>query len=394
MQVVKLITKFVRNLVLYGSPMPLFFKDTPEPPKPVDPYVQAQAQTGLNLNTALTNAALQRVNQYTPYGSMTYNVQNTPSQFNEQGFNSAMDNFNRGLSERAPTREEFTTAGVPQVSSNIDFTDQGRQLFDQQNRINTEMGNVSESLAARAGEAVGQPFSFDNLPALRSQIDRSGLQAVNLPSKDYSQERTQAIDSVFNDQRSRLDPMFEQDTRALETQLANQGIARGSEAWNSSIDGLDKRKNDAYRGALAQALTTGGAEQSRLAGLDGLQFGQQMALRGSQEAEQLTDLELNNIGRQRGMEEQIFLRDRPLNELNAFRSGVQLQGPNFSGPAIPQGTGPANIGAAFGQQYEGQLANYNAQIAENNALTNGLFSLGAAAFGGPMAGLFGFGKKG
>ena len=377
-----------------------FLKPKPKQPIPVDPYVQAQAQTGINRDAALTNASLSRINQYTPYGSMTYKVGTSTPSFNESGFNAAQSNFSQGLSSRAPTREEFTTAGVPEVSSHIDFTPEGRQQFDQQNRISTAMGNTSEQLAGRAQEAVGQPFNFDNAPALRSSINRSDMQSVAFDPKDYGQERQQVIDSVFNDQASRLDPRFEQQQRGLETQLANQGITRGSEAWQSSMDGLGRDKNDAYRGALAQALQQGGGEQSRLAGMDLQNLSARMGIRQNQNNEAITDLQLNNDGRTRSIEEQTFLRDRPMNELNSFRTGVHLQGPQFSGPAIPQGVGPASIGGAFQQQYDGQMARYNAQVSENNALTNGLFSMGAAAMGMPggmsgmgggMGGLFKFG---
>lgn len=330
-----------------------FFKSTPSAPKPVDPYVQAGAQTQLNTDAALTSAALQRINQYTPYGSMTYKVDNTPDQFNQAGYEAALANYKAGTSDHNPTQAEFTTRGVPNVSSNIDFTPQGQQLFDQQNRINTVMGDTAEGLAGRARDSVGQGY------------DTSGLSKTSFDPAAFAGQRQQVIDSVYKDQTARLDPRFQREQQALETQLANQGIARGTEAWDQAMGLQGTTKNDAYRGALAQALQMGGQEQSRL-------FSDQMT------------------GNQRNLETQSFLRNAPLNELNAYRSGVQLQGPQFSGPVTPGGVGAANIGGAFNQQYQGQLNEYNSKVAGNNAMTSGLFSLGSTLLGMPkFSGLFG-----
>jgi hypothetical protein len=378
----------------FGSPTVLFFKDQPDVPKPVDPYVQAAAQTGLNKSTALFNAGLGRVNQYTPYGSMTYDVRDGKKTFDETGFNAAQSNFEQGLSSAAPVRDAFMTEGAPSVESRIDFTPEGRQMFDQQNRVSSQLGQTSETLAGKASAAVAKDFNFDRAPSLQTGIDKSGLQDVSYQRGDYAPQRQQVIDGLYGDATARLDPRFAREQKGLETQLTNQGITRDSEAWKGAADQFSANKNDAYRGALASALAAGGQEQSRLAGLDSQDLQNRVGLRSNQVQERTQDLGLNNLGRQRSIEEQTFLRDRPMNELNSFRSGVQLQGPNFSGPVIPQGTGAANIGNGFAQQYQGQMAGYNAEVAGNNALTNGLFSLGSAAMGMPsFGGLFGLGKK-
>jgi hypothetical protein len=83
--------------------------------------------------------------------------------------------------------------------------------------------------------------------------------------------------------------------------------------------------------------------------------------------------------RQSALQEQAYLRNEPLNTLNAVRSGAQVQGPSFVNSAQQATTaGPDMLGAAQ-MGYNAQLAASNAQNAANNQMTSGLFSLGGAA---------------
>jgi hypothetical protein len=52
--------------------------------------------------------------------------------------------------------------------------------------------------------------------------------------------------------------------------------------------------------------------------------------------------------------------------------------PGYSGTSSPTSQ-PANIGQYMNNQYQSQLAGYNAQQQTNNQMMNGLFSLGSAA---------------
>jgi hypothetical protein len=83
--------------------------------------------------------------------------------------------------------------------------------------------------------------------------------------------------------------------------------------------------------------------------------------------------------RQQGLQEQAYLRNEPLNTLNAVRTGSQVQGPTFVNPAMQANTAGADILGATQMGYNAQLGASNAQNAANNAMTQGLFSLGGAA---------------
>jgi hypothetical protein len=93
---------------------------------------------------------------------------------------------------------------------------------------------------------------------------------------------------------------------------------------------------------------------------------------------QFTAADLANRARQQGFGELSYMRNEPLNTLNAVRSGAQVTGPNFVNPAQQAVTqGPDYLSATMGN-YQNQLANFNAQQAAQANLNSGLFGLGGA----------------
>jgi hypothetical protein len=166
--------------------------------------------------------------------------------------------------------------------------------------------------------------------------------------------------------------------------MAAQGIPVGSEAYNRQADQMARDKTDAYNDANYRAIQAGGAEQSRLFGLDLSQgqfhnqaqdqqytqnagdatFHNQTAQTGfqnnvaatgfnnqagAQEFNQnLTNANLNNAARQQQIQEATYLRNLPLNDIAALLgTGGGVQGPQFSsvsqvGVAAPDYMGQVN----------------------------------------------------
>jgi hypothetical protein len=79
-------------------------------------------------------------------------------------------------------------------------------------------------------------------------------------ANDFSEDRKRVEDALY----ARLNPQLERDRAALEQRLANQGLTPGGEAWNKAYDAYTRQANDARLGVIRE----GGAEQSRLFGLD------------------------------------------------------------------------------------------------------------------------------
>jgi hypothetical protein len=135
----------------------------------------------------------------------------------------------------------------------------------------------------------------------------------------------------------------------------------------------------------ANTLQTFGAN----AGAQGQEFGQGLAAsqQGFQQNQQAQAF--NQQLRDQQLREQLMLRQLPLNELNALRTGAQVNLPNnpaqYGSPQLPS----QDILGAAQKTYQGQLAGYNADQASSNSLMGGLFGLAGSALGGPMGGMLG-----
>jgi len=265
-------------------------KSASAPPPP--DYAGAARETAAgNLEAARANIAANRVNQYTPYGSLEYEV-------------SGEDKF-----------------GNPMWKATQSLAPAQQQLLDYQNKASLGLGELT-------GKGLGYVSNMLETPFDVSQLPSTGFN----PSQTYQEAYMQ-----------RLAPQLQQGRDKLQQDLANRGIDIGSEAYDRAMMQQAQRENDLLLGATTQ----------------GFGIGQQ--------------------ARQQGLQEQAYLRNEPLNTLNAVRTGAQVQGPNFVNPAMQANTAGADILGATQMGYNAQLAASNAQNAANNAMTQGLFSLGGAA---------------
>lgn len=77
----------------------------------------------------------------------------------------------------------------------------------------------------------------------------------------------------------------------------------------------------------------------------------------------------------------------PLNEVSALLSGSQVQSPQAYQPGAAT-VAPTDVLGAYNQQYQGQLAQWQAENQANNAGLGGLFGL-AGTLGGAAIRRFG-----
>lgn len=135
--------------------------------------------------------------------------------------------------------------------------------------------------------------------------------------------------------RKRMDPMFDERWQRQEQDLANKGISMGSDAYGRARTSFDQSRNDAYNQLLLS-------------------------------------------GRAQGVQEMLAARNQPINETTALMSGSQVSQPSFVGN--PQ-TGVANTDVAgiYNNNYNQQMAAYNAEQSQGNAMMGGLFGMGASA---------------
>lgn len=295
-------------------------KSSPSPPPAPDPKETAAAQGVANEATARVTAKMNRVDQVTPYGNLTYE-------------------------DLGDDRWRATQTLSP---------DEQAQLA-QSNQAIATYGRAANAQLLQAEQTLSQRFN----PEI---VDRSGDIQRTLDFGQFGNPSA-TRDSVEAALNARLQPQQDRDRAALETRLANQGITMGSEAWRSGMDDYSRALTDQRLAVTAQ----GRGEQESLynmalgaANLNNSAVGQQSNLDTSRLAQLLA------------------VRNQPINEASALLSGGQINMPQFTN--VPQvGVGQTDYLGAVGQQQAGQNAAYQGQVSTQNANTAGMAGVGAAA---------------
>lgn len=164
-------------------------------------------------------------------------------------------------------------------------------------------------------------------------------QATTNMNKPFSMNSANDVaDKAYGTLTSRLDPTWEHRSAQQETQLKNQGLVPGGEAYDNAMRDFNLSKNDAYQQANLAAIQT---------------------------MPQTLQMEQT-------------LRDQPLNEMNALKSGSPVNMPQFQPTQYNQGAQGPNTLAATGQQGQWQQAMYNSGVQQQNANRQGMMGLGAA----------------
>jgi hypothetical protein len=317
-------------------------------PKAPDPYQTAAAQTQANRQTAVDQAQLNRVSQVGPLGSMTYS--STPT-FNQQGWDAANQQYQTaltawnsqptqrtqhgtnqagqpiysspkriGTAPVAPNRKDFEM--LPNYTATTTLPEPAQNALNSQMQMDESLSNLAKNRVDAISQALTQPYDFMPLP----NTDREAITSAMM---------------------SRMEPQFARDEQSMRQQLNNQGITETSnpEAWGREMERLNQSKND-YRN---QAYLSSGQEALR-------------------------DMQTSLAGRQ----QQISERMLPANEVGQLLNMSQVQLPNYGG--VPQvGMGDVPVGQYMNNAYQGQIANYNAGVGQQNAMLGMLGTIGAAA---------------
>ena len=153
---------------------------------------------------------------------------------------------------------------------------------------------------------------------------------------DLSNDATEARLTELG--RRRLDPILAEREAALETKLTNQGVMPGTEAWTRAMRDNSQAANDAH-----------------------------------------TQLLLG--GRGQAVQEALTQRNQPINEITALLSGSQVHQPSFVG--TPQSSvAPVDYTGLVNNNYNAQMAAYNAELQKQGAMYGALGSIAGSALGG------------
>lgn len=161
----------------------------------------------------------------------------------------------------------------------------------------------------------------------------------------------QAIDSMYHQQTALLDPQYQEQQRALQSQLANQGVVQGSQAYNQAMDSYARQRDYAYGNARDSSINQGNSLANQL-------FNQNLS------------------AHQTGMQDLSTQQNQYLTDANGLSNTVKT--PSFQ--ATPA---PTNYLGAAALQGQGNLNQYNAATGNANSFSNGLFNLGGAVMSNP-----------
>jgi hypothetical protein len=263
----------------------------PSMPNAPDYKGAAEATAEGNLKAAQAAAAANRVSQHTTYGNLDYTQTGTDS------------------------------SGNPMWTATQTLSPEQQQIYNQQTGLSQGMLGAAQKGMGALNESMANPT-----------IDLSQLPSYGIdPGQSYSDAMMQ-----------QMNPQLERQQSQLNTQLANQGIPIGSEAYKSA----QQDQSDAANRARLQAITGGMGV--------GLQANQQ------------------------AFGQQLQNKQLPVNLINALRGGSQVQGPNYINAPQQATTPGVDFTGAAQQQGQFDMNQYNQQMASKNAMTSGLMGLGGA----------------
>lgn len=356
-------------------------------PRAPDPMRTAAAQTGTNVSTAVANAFLNNVNQVTPYGSLNYN---------------ATGNYNW---TDPSTNQSYN---IPTFTATQSLTPAGQRLQDATMATQQNMADTASTASGRLNSLMGSPVDLSNAPAagatptmqtvgaarpMQTSIAGAG-NITRTYGTDFSNDRQRVESAIMDRAASGLD----NDRKALEQRLADQGITIGSPAYQSAMDDYGRQVND----MRTSAILAGGQEQSRMVGLEAQRAAFQNAAQGQQWTQNAQQAQfgntanqqnfqnslsqagfnndarsqqfgLQNTARNQYLNETYANRNQSLNEILGLMNGSQVQNPNFVNTG-QNNIATTDVAGITQQNFNNQMARYGNQM----SLFNNILGAGAS----------------
>ncbi len=395
-------------------------------PKTPDPYKVAGAQTKSNIETAQTQTELNRFNQETPFGTVSWaqdpdNPNKYTSSVNyDPQTQRIIDTTKSGIEGLTGNAYQVLGQPLPWMPGTKDIDNYLPTIKDSLKGVSSlvdpsltaagEANNYMRGAIANANQAIATPFNFNSAPAM-PVADEATRQAI--------------ANALYGQSASRLDPKYNQASSNLESKLAAQGITVGSEAHNREVDNLARDRNDAYQTAMnASQLSSldamnnlfGMGMSARKQGVDEIQAMRDQALKEALGATQVNtgatgtalDVANTNANQQMALPQiaQAMLnlyttgagneytkRDQTLKELGTARNILNSSVPNLSpGIAGDSSVAPTDLAGSVYNSFSGDLQKYAGQVGSANNLMSGLGMLGAAGLMAPAGTMAGIGS--
>lgn len=234
------------------------------------------------------------------------------------------------------TGEQYTTANLESS-----LTPLSQEALDAQLKIQAERSGFASNLLGRVEEGFQDPADFGQF---------GGYQGLQTDPNDIRQEAFGRMSDLYAPQR-------EQDRSRLETQLANQGITQGSEAYDNAM----RQIGDQEMRQDMQMMQGSMAEATGMQGMD---------IQAQNYANNLRQMQVAEMLQERGL---------GLNELNALLTGQQVQSPQMPGFQSAGLAATTDYSGALSATSQHEMDIFNTEQASKDALTSGLMSMGSSA---------------
>lgn len=164
-------------------------------PDAPDPMQTAQAQGGMNRDTAIAQQNLNMINQQTPWGSLTNQQTGTTSYTDSSG--------------------KLVT--LPTWTQTVNLSPEQQQIFEKGQAAQSNLAGIAKDQSGIVSDTLSTPFSFNNQDAEAWAYDLA---------------------------QTRIAPQQQRAQQALESQLINRGLRPGTAVWNSELTRMGQQNND------------------------------------------------------------------------------------------------------------------------------------------------------
>lgn len=164
-------------------------------PKAPDPVATAAAQSGMNVDTAVSQQLVNMTNQVGPWGSTTYSPTGSASFVNSQG----------------------QTVNIPQYTQTTTYSPQQQAIFDKTTQAQTNLAQLAADQSGKMSDYLSKPFEFNN---------------------------QSAADWAYDLASSRIKPQQAEARASLDTRLVNAGIRPGTAAYAREMTRMDQADTD------------------------------------------------------------------------------------------------------------------------------------------------------
>jgi len=301
-------------------------------PDPPDPWETAAAQSNANFVNAQQNFGFQNVNEFTPYGSKTYD---------QTGWRDVYD------------PQTGKTMKSPIYTSKVQLSPEEQAILNKNTATRGNIGQIGVDQSAKLGAHLNKNIDLSNLQPWKAAAAPGAIR------QDQTATDRGAVENAMMERYRRY---AAPQNAAAEAEMANRGMSPGSQGYGT----MQMAKDDAFSNATREAFLASGDESRR---------SQEAYNAATQQKYQLGAdwaAQLNNL-RQAQTTAAYAERNQPINEIASL---LGLSAPNT--PQFQPFAGSTMQAPNIGQMI---YDNYNARATQAQNDMSGMFGLGASIAG-------------